>query len=473
MSTHESPSFWFLPTAQSLDARRTAMWGQFAFYVLSAGIGCGTLAAYNFGPIPFDYISRTLLIAGAFTMLIAGVLPKVAAFTPAWLLLLWALIGTFGGLMDHRENLFMPILSQPYPIFIALRFFNLMAALSCAYLVVAACERYSFEKVTKFAVWLGTLVSLYAIYAYAAQIFGLPDILRNRAGTGGAAISTTFTYAFHRALGTFREPSHLAEWLLAPIFVSLAMRNRIMNVHSVLMMFVLLLTGSLSGYGGFLAGLGASALFANPLRASSWKVLGAILAVFGVGLVGFIIFASGKNIDVFTLFDVVWSRVLPILQGGLGKSDRGDVLHAVLQEDISMFGYGFGRANIILSNIYTAGMPNPTLFVLSYISLYFHYLYATGVVGLTLLLFFVFAPVYQFWNHKVVDVRRQYSFLAGGIVAFAVTNTLLFDEMPPEFALMIGLVIATVRLKGRQNSLRRAKLASQFTELTPVSKTPS
>ena len=450
MSSAPLTPFWYLPTARPLDRDTELLWGQFAFYTFVAGMITGALGAYAIGPIPLDYLSRVIFLASAALMLISGTLPSIPEFVPALLLFVWALIGTTGGLLDNRLHLWMPILSTPYPVFIALRFMNILAPVSCGYLLVIACERYSFEKVTKFIIWLGTIVALYALYAYVAELFGLPEIFRSRAGTGGGAQSTTFSYAFHRALGTFREPSHLAEWLQAPLFTSLAMRNRVVNVHTMIMLVALLLTGSLAGYGGFIGGLGAAALLANPLRASSWKVLGGILGALALGLAGFLVFASGKNIDVLTLFHVVSDRIEPMLHsGGLQNSDRGDVLSAVLKEDVTLFGYGLGRANVVLSNIYTAGMADPTLFVLSYISLYLHYLYATGVVGLGLLLLFIVTPIFQFWNHRVVSVRRQFSFIAGGVVAFAVTNILLFDEMTPQFVAMIGLVIATVRLKER------------------------
>lgn len=444
--------FWYLPTARAVTPELEQIWGRFSFYALAAGLVMNALAAYAFGPIPIEWLSRIVFMAGAGMMLAGGVLPQVRAFVPAFLLLIWAVISTVAGFINHSEQLWFPILTTPYPIFIFLRILNLIAPLCCGYLVITACERYSFRSVTKFIIWLGTIAALYAIYAYAAELLGLPEISRSRLGTGGGAQSTTFSYAFHRALGTFREPSHLSEWLLAPIFTSLAMRNRVVNVHTLTMTLALLLTGSLSGFGGFVGGLMAAATLANPLRASSWKVLGGITGVLAIGLGGFLIFASGKHIDYWTLFQVIWDRIQPMLKpGGVENTNRGDVLEAVLRENISLFGYGFGRANIILSNIYTAGMVNATLFVLSYHSLYLHYLYATGVVGLGFLLAFIVIPIYQFWNVRVVQMRRQYSFIAGGVVAYAVTNSLLFDELTPQFVMMIALVITLVRVRQRQN----------------------
>jgi O-antigen ligase len=357
-------------------------------------------------------------------------------------------ITTVVGYLDHSIELQFPILTTPYPVFIILRFFNLLAPIACAYLIVAAAERYSFYKITQFVIWLGTIASLYAFYAYIAEVYGLPEIARTRMGTGGGQQSTTFSYAFHRALGTFREPSHLAEWLLAPIFTSFAMRNRILNPHTVIMTLAMLLTGSLAGIAGLGAGILWAALLSNPLRASSWKVIGGFIGVLLLGIGAFAIFAAGKNIDVFTLFNVLGGRAGDILfGGGLRESDRGSVLTAALQQPISFFGYGFGRANIMLTDIYRHHTFGATPYVVDYHSLYLHYLFATGVVGICLLLLFIVTPIYLFWSQRAGKIRPQFAYFAGGLIAYAVTNTLLFDEMTPQFAMMAAFVIVVVRHK--------------------------
>jgi len=438
--------YWPSPRPWNADAEQ--LWGRFAFYALVAGLIANTLAAYAFGPVPIEWLSRIIFIGAAGLMLLSGTLPKVPAFTSLTLLFQWALITTVTGYFDHSIALRIPILTTPYPVFIALRFFNLLAPLGCAYLIIAASERYSFHKIANFVIWLGTLAAIYAVYAYVAEIYGLPEIFRSRIGTGGGAQSTTFSYAFHRALGTFREPSHLAEWLLAPLFTSFAMRNRILNIHTLIMMFAMLLTGSLAGIAGLGMGIFAAAMLGNPLRASSWKVIGGLLAVLVCGVVAFALFAAGKNIDIFTLFDVLGGRAGEVLfGGGLRESDRGAILSAALQQPVSFFGYGFGRANVYLSNIYTQNTPGATPLILDYHSLYLHYLFATGVIGLGLLFLFILTPIYLFWSRRLGRIRPQFAYFAGGVAAFAVTNTLLFDELTPQFAMMVAFVVAIARAK--------------------------
>jgi O-antigen ligase len=440
--------YWPRLRAWNPDIER--VWGLFAFYALVAGLITNMLAAYAFGPVPVEWLSRVIFIGAAALMLLSGALPKVPSFTPLALLFQWALITTIAGYLDHSIELRIPILTTPYPVFIALRFMNLLAPLGCAYLIVASAERYSFHKIANFVIWLGTIAAIYALYVYMAEIYGLPELFRSRLGTGGGAQSTTFSYAFHRALGTFREPSHLAEWLLAPIFTSFAMRNRIFNVHTLIMMLTMLLTGSLAGIAGLGMGIFAAAVLSNPLRASSWKVIGGLLSVMIFGVLAFAVFAAGKNIDIYTLFDVLGGRAGEVLfGGGLRASDRGAVLTAALQQPISFFGYGFGRANVVLSDIYTKNTIDATPFILSYHSLYLHYLFATGVIGLMLLIWFIINPIYLFWSRRLARIRPQFSYFAGGVVAFAVTNTLLFDELTPQFAMMVAFVVAIGRAKMR------------------------
>ncbi len=455
ISTDVQLRYW--PTVRAWSPDIEKLWGRFAYYVLIVGLTSNMLAAYTVGPIPVDWLSRVIFIGGAAMMLLSGVLPRVPAFSSLTLLFCWGLVATIGGFLDHSINFRMPFLTTPYPVFIALRFMNLLAPLGCAYLIVASCERYSFNKIATFVIWLGTIGALYAIYVYFAEIYGLPELARGRMGTGGGAQSTKFTYDFHRALGSFREPSHLAEWLLAPLFTSFAMRNRLVNFHTLLMLLAMLLTGSLAGVAGLGIGIFMAALLGNPLRAGSWKVIGGFLGVLALGIAGFAAFAAGKNIDLFTLFNVLGGRAQDIaFGGGLQHSDRGDILAAALQQPVSFFGYGFGRTNLILTDIYSRMTVGATPFVVDYHSLYLHYLFATGIIGLFLLLLFVMTPIYLFWSRRLARIRLQFSYFAGGVIAYAVTNTLLFDELTPQFAMMVAFVVAIARAQAGGALLRSA-----------------
>ena len=80
---------------------------------------------------------------------------------------------------------------------------------------------------------VGVLCAAMALYIYVAQLSGLPEPPRTRMGTGGDQQATTFTYAFHRAMGTFQEPGDLASWLVLPLFLSFLARGRYKNLGSI------------------------------------------------------------------------------------------------------------------------------------------------------------------------------------------------------------------------------------------------
>src|SRR5207248_9563510 len=107
---------------------------------------------------------------------------------------------------------------------------------------------------------VAVLVSIAAIYIYIAQQLDLPEPPRSRLGTSGGAQAVRFTYDFHRATGTFREPGLLASWLIVPFFICLTMRGAIPTVSAALIGGTLLLTGSLAAIVGVGIGLGVAAL---------------------------------------------------------------------------------------------------------------------------------------------------------------------------------------------------------------------
>ena len=239
-------------------------------------------------------------------------------------------------------------------------------------------QRYRHE-VFKTLVTIGGIVALAAIYIYVAQVFTLWEPPRTRIGTQGEEQRTIFSYAFHRAMGTFREPSHLAEWMLVPFLVSLLQNQLRSFVWPMLMGSVILLTGSLTGILGGVLGFAIATLILNPIRLSTLKLTVALVIIAGISYVLFsvlVVSYSDTNTD---LFSVIWDRVQPIFEGGMGASNRGYVYEYFATEPIPAVGQGLGNAGLYFSNY--CG----TELVTSLLSLYFSTLYSTGYVGLVLL----------------------------------------------------------------------------------------
>ena len=148
-------------------------------------------------------------------------IPKPIGFRIFWLFFLWAMLVTAASTVSHDYASFMPLgATTPYPVFILLRFFTLLSFVASVYVALWLLQQGCREHVIKAVVTIGCFISVAALYIYAAQIYGLPELPRNRLGTAGGLQAIRFTYDFHRAIGTFREPSLLAAWLIVPLFLA-------------------------------------------------------------------------------------------------------------------------------------------------------------------------------------------------------------------------------------------------------------
>jgi hypothetical protein len=91
------------------------------------------------------------------------------------------------------------------------------------------------------------VLSIFAIYSYLAQIYDLPEIIRNRSNTGllGDSSQTTFwKNEPHRMVGSFREPVLLASTLLPLYFLYLFSTRKLHLITVILSSIVIGLTRS-------------------------------------------------------------------------------------------------------------------------------------------------------------------------------------------------------------------------------------
>jgi hypothetical protein len=149
-----------------------------------------------------------------------------------------------------------------YYLFIFLRFFVFFGYLLTFFCTYNLCIIYNSYKIIKFFEIIFSIVLFIGIYIYLAQILDFWEPLRNRIGTGGQNFiesSVSFSYAFHRLLGTFREPSHFAEWIVGPLLIVLSKLKSSPNKYRLILaalgIVCLILSGSLLGILGFASGL--------------------------------------------------------------------------------------------------------------------------------------------------------------------------------------------------------------------------
>jgi len=356
--------------------------------------GGSALEAYNIAFVPIEWLIKVGLIA---VVLFLGFTRGVYIVPGSRVLLsffFWALLVTAANSLFTDYASIMPSLATtPYPIFISLRFLNILSFVSALYLTWWLLVKGYKDRVIKWTVVIGFIFALLAIYIYIAQIYGFPELPRTRMSTGGQTDAyrlVRFSYAFHRATGTFREPSHLAEWLVLPFLLSLGLARyrKSFFLYATLIGAVILLTGSLTGIIGTAIGLLGAMLFSmffnfRGKSISFFYVTLSFLFALGIFYVVSVPYEEGTK----SIFHVILERLTPVIEKGLEGTNRAYIYQYLANVPFPIFGYGLGHANLLLSKY--LGIQ----FVGAYLNLYVNTLFSTGIIGLVLLCLFVLSPV--------------------------------------------------------------------------------
>jgi len=214
--------------------------------------------------------------------------------------------------------------------------------------------------------------------------------MRTRMGTSGGEQSTVFTYAFHRAMGSFREPSHLALWLVVPFFLSFLIPQKSKGIlFSILIGSVILLTGSLTGILSILiASISAYLLIGRFKLISTYRNFIRPLGILFLGLGIFALVVHSNSESSASLFAVIKERVSPIIESGMTASNRGGIYDWVQSNTIPLLGHGLGNANIFYSHDINSDL------MASFLNLFITILLSGGYVGILLLFIFFMTPIY-------------------------------------------------------------------------------
>jgi hypothetical protein len=417
---------------ERLGVARLDRAGVTAFRLVFAGTALG---AYALGPFPFQWLTQFFLLGVAGFLLLGRGLPTFPGLGLFGAFVGWAALVTFGRLMLFPYGTWMPpAASAPYPVYLVLRFlalFSFAAAACLVYWLLRAGHR---DALLRCIVWTGTLGAAAAIYIYFAQVNGWWEPGRTRMGTGGGLQSSSFAYAFHRAMGTFREPSHLAEWLVLPLFVSFTRAGRGRFLHTGVMAVAMLLTGSLTGLLGIVAGLAGALVLSNPFRPGAVKVAVRLAAALGVALVVFGSLAVGRGESAVDLVSVVTDRIIPIMEGGMGESNRSYTFDYMASRPIPLLGEGVGNANIRFANALGSDIT------VSFLSLYFNVLAATGVVGLAMLLVLLAMPVARLASQRRYRKDPALLLVMAAYLAWLLMYTVHSEELGLVFGILYGLL---------------------------------
>jgi len=402
------------------------------------------LGAYCIINIPFEWLSQLGFIAIIILLLIDRNIYIVPGSKILFSLFLWAIIVTSVNIFFNDYISLMPTLSTTsYPLFVCLRFIKLLSFIAAIYLtywLVVKGERHS---VIKWTVIIGTVVSIIAIYYYFVRIYGLPAFLPNRLSTGGRIPTEfgTYTYAFHRAAGTFREPSHLAEWLILPFFLSFIYCKKKFNAYAIIMGATILLTGSMTGIIGGIIGFVAAIIIANVFKLNNLKIFIRVIVLTLIVLIIFNVLVISYTTEKVDIFKIINNRLSSILfKGGMVQSNRGYVYRYISSNTPSLlFGSGLGNSNILFSQYLNNDL------ICSFLSLYFNYLYSTGVLGIILLCIFLFNPVIKVILSKKIRQDNQIIFMIAPYVSYLAMFAVHSEEFSIMFAIIYALMIYEIR----------------------------
>lgn len=402
------------------------------------------LGAYSIINIPFEWLSQAGFVAVIIFLLIDRNLYIVPGSKILFSLFFWAIIVTSVNIFFKDYISLMPTLSTTsYPLFVCLRFIKLLSFIAAIYLtywILAKGERHS---VIKWTVIIGTVVSIIAIYYYFVWVYGLPAPIPNRLSTGGN-LPTKFgiyTYAFHRATGTFREPSHLAQWLIVPFFLSFIYCEKKFNAYAIIMGATILLTGSMTGIIGGIIGFVAAVIITNVFKLNNLKMLIRVIVLTLIVLIIFNVLVISYTAEKINIFKIINNRLSPILfKGGMVQSNRGYVYKYISNNPPSLlFGSGLGNSNILFSQYLNNDL------ICSFLSLYFNYLYSIGVLGIILLCIFLFNPVIKVMLSKKIRQDSQIIFIVAPYISYLAMFAVHSEEFTIMFAIIYALMIYEIR----------------------------
>jgi hypothetical protein len=204
---------------------------QFINSLLVGSLFFYSLDAYSFFDVPFSWIG----LSGIFLIAIFSDY-KILLNSKLYLIILILLMPTFFNNISTATDLNF-----------ILRLFN---TVSFFVVLLFSLKFFDNSQNTKFINLLQKLIlvlSIFAIYLYLAQIYDLPEIIRNRSNTGllGDSSQTTFwKNEPHRMVGSFREPVLLASTLLPLYFLYLLSARKLHLITVILSSIVIGLTRS-------------------------------------------------------------------------------------------------------------------------------------------------------------------------------------------------------------------------------------
>ncbi|HEY3113533.1 MAG TPA: hypothetical protein VGJ62_07610 [Gemmatimonadaceae bacterium] len=402
--------------------------------VLQLFISCFTLtglAAYSIAGVPLAWVGLVgFVVLAAGLILSTNRVRLVPGGGTLFLFVSWTVFaqvlnaGRWGRLMPSGATL-------SYHFFVLARYLDVFAFVGALYVCYWLLTEGFGEELLRWIVRIGTIIAIVAIYIYFGQQYGLWEPPRTRIGTAGGAQILFFGY--RRALGTFREPSHLAEWLVLPLFLSFMVKGRAGRLASGIIGIALLLTVSFGGIGSAVAGALCGLLLNNPFRPSNLKRIA--LAAIALAVVAFLAQSTSVGMSGQNVYSILNVRALDVLEGGIGNTNRAYIADFVARFPPPVIGYGLGNANIFAAS--KMGIE----LIVSFLSVYVNVAYSSGLVGLALFVIFLSQPIVRRGLYAITSDGNRSVAVLMGYIAYLFVFGAGAEELSVSFAIIAAFML--------------------------------
>jgi hypothetical protein len=391
------------------------------------------MGSYTIIGIPIQWLGLILGCAIFFLLFLKKEIHILKIQLPIILFIFWSFLITIAS--APFNSIPMPeLVTTNYEFFVFLRLLKLLSFLSLFMITIKIIKDYGYQQVITNVVNLGFVIAIYSFYTYFATLYELPEIPRNRLGTSGAEATTTFTYAFHRAIGTFLEPSHLGEWLSLPFLLSFINNGKLLIFKKLIMGLVIILTGSFGTILSICMALGLTTiilLIDFRRKTVALKMLNYIfLATLLIGISGLIINIIFSGVFLNQLSE----RFTQLTESGLLGSNRGYVYIFLENNSVPFIGYGLGNSNLFLTNILGGNA------VMSFLSLYINTLYSSGIIGFTFLITAIIYPLFLVVINSDSNKRNIIFYVVWSYITLLILFIVNMEELTITFAISYALV---------------------------------
>jgi len=266
--------------------------------------------------------------------------------------------------------------------YISLRLLKLIGFVTTIWAIHLISQHTNKDRIIKYVVFAGVLVSMFSLYSYFSYFLDLPDFTRSRAGSGGWTQPIKRACSVLRNYGTFREPSFLAAWLAPtiPLIFHLAKKNSYWYFASFIPLLSLVLTRSLTGVISVITSfLLASFIWSARNKSINIQLLIPIIMILIFSILGNSMSYKFPALDPSmcppespdkcncSLYDdkldeaknsesiakSIFTRLTLISSGGIDAFENISFLKKyILSENFKIFGDGLGTSNIEYSYIF-------------------------------------------------------------------------------------------------------------------------